>query len=172
MNIDNFLFNYLNGFAGNSRLGDSLILIIGDKVAIPLVLLFLFFVWRYVSDKKGIILTAVVSTLLSRGIITELVRYFYHRPRPFSVMNVTQLIYEKNWSFPSGHMAFFFALATIVYFYNKKWGVFFFVVSLAMGIGRIAGGVHWPTDILGGITIGIASAYLARILLRKFVNVH
>ncbi len=71
-------------------------------------------------------------------------------------------IYEKNWSFPSGHAAFFFALSTAVYFYNKKWGVFFFIASSLLSIGRIMGGVHYPSDILGGAIIGVLCAYLVR----------
>jgi len=168
--IDTSLFTFLNGFAGVSRLGDSLILFLGDKSPFLVALIFLVFVWKFTSDKKGAILNAAVSTILARGVFTELIRYFYHRPRPFSVMNVTQLIYEKNWSFPSGHATFFFALATAVYFYNKKWGAFFFIAAIVMGIARIMGGVHYPLDILGGAVIGIISAFAGRFLVQKFLK--
>lgn len=162
MNIDTSLFTFLNSFAGKSHLSDSIISFVGDKISYLLILVFLIFVLRFASEKKKAFLTAVVSTVISRGIVTELIRFLYHRPRPFSVMNVNQLIYEKNWSFPSGHAAFFFALATAVYFYNKKWGVFFFIATFFLSIGRVIGGVHYPSDILGGAIIGIATAYLVK----------
>ncbi|RMD57355.1 phosphatase PAP2 family protein [Candidatus Parcubacteria bacterium] len=37
--------------------------------------------------------------------------------------------------------------------------MFFF--ALLNGMGRVAAGVHWPADILGGIGVGITSGLLA-----------
>ena len=70
-------------------------------------------------------------------------------------------------AFPSGHAAFFFALSTVVYFYNKKAGIGFFVASFLISISRVFGGVHWPTDILAGVLVGIFSAWFILKILRK-----
>ena len=91
---------------------------------------------------------------------SEIIRFFYHRPRPFITLQVNQLLSENEWSFPSGHSAFFFAMAAAIYFYNKKWGIGFFIAAILMNISRIIAGVHYPTDILSGAIIGGATAYI------------
>jgi len=106
--------------------------------------------------------------LLSRGIITEGIRFFYHSPRPFETWQATPLVSETlGNSFPSGHGVFFFALAMSLFFYHRKWGIWYFVLAALMGIARIAAGVHWPIDIIGGALIGIVSAFLIHILFKK-----
>ncbi|MSU56498.1 MAG: phosphatase PAP2 family protein [Candidatus Taylorbacteria bacterium] len=84
-------------------------------------------------------------------------RLFVHRPRPFVAdPNIHALISETSYSFPSGHAAFFFALSTTVYLYNKRWGVWFFVASAVIGLARVMAGVHYLTDIAGGAVLGVA----------------
>ncbi len=100
----------------------------------------------------------VLAVLLSRGIITEAIRFFWHRQRPFVEKNIQPLIeHSASASFPSGHAAFFFALATIVYVYDKRLGVVLFAGATAMGVARVIAGLHWVSDIAGGATIGILS---------------
>mgnify|MGYP001558745976 FL=1 len=70
-----------------------------------------------------------------------------------------QLLTESSWSFPSGHATFFFALATAVYFYNKKWGIGFFIATIFITVSRVIAGIHYPSDIIGGAFIGILVAY-------------
>ena len=51
-------------------------------------------------------------------------------------------------------------MASAIYFYNKKWGIGFFVVTLVMTISRVVAGLHYPSDILGGMIIGMFTAYV------------
>ena len=113
---------------------------------------------------------AVVSTLIARYAVTELVRLAYHRPRPFSALSVQQLLTNDAWSFPSGHAAFFFALATVAYLYNKKWGIAFLIAAILIGLARIAAGIHYPSDILGGALIGIGVAYATFYIAHKITR--
>ena len=62
-------------------------------------------------------------------------------------------------------MTLFFALATAVWFANRKWGAWYFILATLMGIARIYAGVHWPLDIIGGAAIGIVSTLCVRWLL-------
>ena len=57
-------------------------------------------------------------------------------------------------------MTLWWAVTAAVYFYNKKLAVALAVASLIMGIARIYVGVHWPSDILGGMAICILSGWL------------
>lgn len=96
------------------------------------------------------------AALISRGAV-EAIRLFIHRPRPFVAdTSIVPLISETSFSFPSGHAAFFFALATTVYLHDKRLGVWFFLAAAAIGAARVLAGVHYPTDILGGAVLGVA----------------
>lgn len=109
-----------------------------------------------------------LSVILSRGIITIIIRAVYNHPRPFDFYGFKSLIPESGNSFPSGHMTFLFALAASVYFINKRWGWYFGAASFAIGIARIFAGVHWPLDILGGAIIGILSGVLIHLLVLPY----
>ncbi|MBI2025662.1 phosphatase PAP2 family protein, partial [Candidatus Kaiserbacteria bacterium] len=170
MSLDTQLFYLLNNLAGKSQLFDGIIVFLASYLAYVLIIVFLAFVFfsQYQKrEKLQILFVSVISTLIARFGVTELIRFFYHRPRPFSALdNAHQLLANGEWSFPSGHAAFFFALATAVYLYNKKWGIGFFIAAILMAAGRVAAGIHYPSDIIGGAIIGIAVAcavfYLAR----------
>lgn len=77
--------------------------------------------------------------------------------RPFSALeNVVQLSEESIMSsFPSGHATMAFALATSIYIYNKKIGAGFFFLAFLVAISRPLVGVHYPLDILVGMTLGV-----------------
>ena len=133
-----------------------------------MVLAFLVLVYYQKGWRRKVYLfcEATLAVILSRGILTEIIRYFYHEPRPFSFYGLAPLFNETSWSFPSGHATWFFALAMVVWFANRKWGWWYFLLALLMGVARVYAGVHWPIDIVGGAAIGIASALFIRWLLK------
>lgn len=154
------IFQYLHGFSGQSICFDSLI-IFGAKYLPYLMVATLALFLVLGRDRKRelkMIFYAIISVVLSRLVITEIIRHFYPHLRPFQVYNFIPLIYDTASSFPSGHAAFFFALATIIFIFHKKWGIVYFVGSFIIVLSRIMAGIHWPIDILGGILIGISSA--------------
>jgi undecaprenyl-diphosphatase len=168
--INYFLFQKINSFAGQKIWLDHLGVFFSDYAGyILMAVLVLIFIFKSTQSNRFMVLVALISTAVSRGIITTVIRFFYHHPRPFEVLTVRQLIPESGYSFPSGHAAFYFALSAGVYFYNRKLGISFFVVSVLIGIARVFVGVHWPLDILGGVLVGLISAVGVNFLLKKFV---
>ena len=171
MSLDIQAFFLLNTIAGQSPIIDSLIVFCANYLAyvvvISFVLLFAFSSYTHM-EKLRILLVALASTLLARGIITESIRFFYHRPRPFITYDVHQLIAENSWSFPSGHSITFFALATVIYFYNKKWGYWFLGVAAVIAVARVVAGVHYPSDVIGGALLGAACGYGVYYIAEKF----
>lgn len=169
MTFDIQLLHLLNNLAGRSAATDAVIVFLARDLAYILIAIFLLLLYFSKSPKqeklRALFLTFVSSAIARFG-ITELIRFFYNRPRPFVVLPVHQLLTENSWSFPSGHATFFFAMATAIYFYNKKWGIGFFIAAIFMTIGRVIAGVHYPSDIIGGAFIGIAVAYATFYLVR------
>ncbi len=171
MNIDEQVFLLFNHLAGRSGLRDQAMLYAnsyGLYLFAGIVALF-FFINRRLFWK---LLLAIV---LSRGLFTELIRFMYQRPRPFvneHLEDVRQLI-EKNASeasFPSGHAAFYFAVAFGVYFWNRQAGVMLVVLATILGLVRVYAGIHYPSDILGGAFIGLVSAWLVQRILKSVRN--
>lgn len=163
MSLDLKIFYLLNNLAGKNPVFDALTIFFAEYLGYFLILFFLAFLFFSSFPKRQkikVFLVAFSSMVIARFGIVSLIRFFYHRPRPFIDHNVNQLIVNNNLSFPSGHAAFFFALAMVVYFYNKKWGIWFFLAAILMGLSRIIAGVHYPSDIIGGAIIGIFTAYL------------
>lgn len=170
--IDVKLFYWLNSWAGWRLWADALIIFraewlgywVGGALGLFLIL---------GKDKKRelwMVLEALAAGLMSRFIFTELIRYFYDRPRPFEVLSSIYRLLEHSpgGSFPSGHAAFFFALAASIFFYRKIWGIVFFLAALSIGLGRVAAGLHWPSDILAGAVLGILTSVIVNLISKKF----
>lgn len=121
------------------------------------------------TRKAGI--HVLVSLVFSLIICNFLLKEFVARERPFSHLSVQEIklliAAPKDFSFPSGHTSAAVAAAASVYVYSKKYGIALFVLAIAIAFSRMYLFVHFPTDILGGMITGIASALLAGWLLGK-----
>lgn len=117
--------------------------------------------------KKRIIILGLVS-LPIMYLVAKLAGHFYYNARPFVVGNFTPLIpHADDNGFPSDHTLLLAALASIVYSFSKKTGLFLWVITLAVGFSRMYVGVHHLIDILGSIIIAVVVFSLAHWLLKK-----
>lgn len=178
MRLDAIVFQWLNSWVGVHTLWDTLIIFRAVYLWYLVMAGMIFFVavallprYRaYLKRHIELFLLAIISALTARFVITELIRFFYNRPRPFEVFgNIHQLIvHNPGGSFPSGHASLAFAVATAVSFYYPKTSLLFFASAVSIGLGRVAAGVHWPSDIFGGAIVGVLAAYLVRFIWDKF----
>ena len=164
-------FDFIYGFSHRNILLDGVGIFFAQYLAYFLVAGFLILILNQKGTRRKIYVfcEGALAAILARGIITEVIHFFYH-PRPFEALHFIALIPESGPSFPSGHMTFFFALALAVGYTNKKWGAAYFLLAAIMGIARIYVGVHWPLDVLGGMVIGILSAIGIHWLLKDSRN--
>ena len=147
----------------------DIIVFLGEYLSHILVAGILVFWLQNRKRHPRLLLEFIAAAVLSRGIITELIRFFWERPRPFVEQHITPLIeHVASASFPSGHAAFFFALGTILFFYNKTAGVVFLLGATILSSARVFAFLHWPSDIVGGAVIGIASAFLVFKVSQRF----
>lgn len=160
MNFDVAIVNLIRPLAELHFVVNWLIVFLAEYLGYILAAALIYFILVVKKDWRGrwhYFALGLLSVILSRGILTDLIRFFYERPRPFLALDFVPLFEKTSGSFPSGHMAFFFALVPIAFLMNKKFGYWFFGAALLMGIARIAAGVHWPSDIIGGIAAGLLS---------------
>lgn len=175
--MDTAIFRFFNAFAGASVFGDATIRFFSAYLLYVMIASVLFFsaatFWgRFRALRQRnikAILFIAFSAFIARIAIAEPIRFFFSRERPFeSLAGVRQLITHPNGaSFPSGHASLAFGIAAAAAYYYPKTSIIFFVAALLVGFGRVVAGVHWPSDIIGGAAVGIATAWILHRIWRK-----
>lgn len=167
--MDQQIFSWLYNLANKNQLLDWLFIFLADYLFYILIAIFLWLILKEKDWRRRFYFGAltIISITLSRGIITPIIRFFYDRPRPFVADNIEPLInHITTHSFPSGHLAIFTPIFLILFLINRRLGFWFFVGAILIGIGRVATGVHWPSDIIGGIVVGALGFFATYYLLR------
>lgn len=110
---------------------------------------------------------------ISGAILVALLKVQFGRARPTLV---DPMMVESSASFPSGHTAnsaiVYLTIAVLLMRVEKKPETRMFILMVAVlltslvGISRVALGVHWPSDVLGGWLFGTAWACLWALVIR------
>jgi undecaprenyl-diphosphatase len=84
------------------------------------------------------------------------------RIRPFDVNTAVQLLIARptDYSFPSGHTTAAFAATSALYFSRRRLWIPALALAALIAFSRLYLYVHYPTDILAGIVVGIGVGYL------------
>lgn len=124
------------------------------------------FLSGYVNEDKETMRNGIKSGAaigLNIALSTGL-KYSINRERPFIKYpnDIIQRTDVGPYSFPSGHTSCAFASATALTLSTKKWYVAVpsYLYACGVGYSRMRLGVHFPTDVLGGMVIGIGSSLL------------
>lgn len=128
----------------------------------------------YFRDEPKLKRNAIVTGI---GVITAYalsttLKYSINRPRPFvTYPDIQKATKTFDPSFPSGHTTSAFALATALSLNYPKWYVIVPSYSWAITVAysRMHLGVHYPSDVLVGILIGIGSSFLCYKINEKFM---
>jgi len=152
------VFQKINNLALNNMWLDTLGIFFAEFFPYVVIISLFFFLFFGFKKYGQMIVLSLAAATLSRS-FTEIIRIMIDRPRPLSE-NANLLFKLESSAFPSGHSAFFFALSTIIFSYNKKAGILFFGFSTLITLSRVYCGVHRPLDILSGFFVGIVSAVL------------
>ncbi len=106
----------------------------------------------------------MLISLLCAILISEyLLKPIFMRPRPFEILENIRLIIPKpsGASFPSSHTTTSFAAATVLFRYNKSYGIYALTLAFFVAISRVYLGVHFFTDILTGAILGTAIGFIS-----------
>jgi membrane-associated phospholipid phosphatase len=112
---------------------------------------------------------SVAATVVETYALKEII----NRPRPYVTHpDLHPLSNESSKSFPSGHTSAAFALATSLSINYPKWYVAVpaFAWASAVGYSRLYVGVHYPSDVLAGATLGAGTAWLTWYLNKKLLG--
>ena len=113
-------------------------------------------------SKKYVGMLMVPLSIFGSDYINSLLKAVYKHPRP----DVPHLVVAHNYSFPSGHSMNVVALYGLLSFLLLEGtkgrvarmviGSLVILVILLVGISRVYLGVHYPIDVFGGYTVGLA----------------
>jgi undecaprenyl-diphosphatase len=93
---------------------------------------------------------------------SQVISHFWDRPRPYQdhPHGVIPLITPSlDPSFPSDHATAAFAIAFGILFVARRAGWLFLAWAALIGISRILAGMHYPSDVLAGAAVGLASGF-------------
>ncbi len=128
-----------------------------------------------VNNNKALLEDAIYSStsVIGTFAITYGMKYLINRKRPYDRYpeKVYAYSHESSPSFPSGHTATAFALATSLCIKYPKWYIIAPTAAWAcsVGISRMNEGVHYPSDVIAGAVIGAGCAVL-NIYVNRWLN--
>ncbi|MEV6687380.1 phosphatase PAP2 family protein [Streptomyces sp. NPDC051130] len=174
-NVDVSLLYEINGLARHAPdWADRAVSLLGDY-GIPLAMvLMVLWCWRGLrrerqrSDEAGAAesLAALVWAPLAAGIALLAnvpLRGLVGRPRPFLQHEGLEVVGGAvhgfggaGFSFVSDHAAVVMALGVGIFMANRRLGLLGIGLAVVEGFCRVYMGVHYPTDVLGGLALGTA----------------
>jgi undecaprenyl-diphosphatase len=179
--MNQIIFFSLYSLAHQSKFLDWLIVFSAETFGYIMVFLIAFYIFFYEGEifnhrvtflrlkNKIKEMFVIFSAPLAAWIIATVVKSFIFAPRPFMFFeNVKPLFVHGGFdSFPSGHAMFFGALATSLYFKNKRLGLIYIIVALIVGLARVTSGIHFPIDIFFGYIFGFIIALIFKVIFKK-----
>src|SRR5467141_3300215 len=128
---------------------------VGDLIWAPLV--FWLYVFRKDSNEwtSSLILAVAMVTAMS---LTDLLKTALNLPRPFQVSSLgisARGEIPTNPGFPSGHTTNAFTVATVIWSRYAAWRIPFIVLAISTWVSMVILGLHFPSDVLGGVFLGI-----------------
>ena len=114
----------------------------------------------------------LVSLLFSLILCNLMLKNAVDRIRPCDLNTAVELLVARpgDPSFPSGHTSASFAAATVLLMNRWKGRWITLVVAALIAFSRLYLYVHFPTDVLGGLILGVFCGWLAVILWRRWVS--
>ena len=118
-----------------------------------------------IPKTRKIGLVVMVAVILDSVLCNVILKNILVRPRPCDVNTAINLLIPRpsGYSFPSGHTSAAFAAVAALYFSGERkiWKAAL-ALSILIAFSRMYLYVHYPTDVLGGILVGIFCGYVGK----------
>ncbi len=104
-----------------------------------------------------------LALIIESVVINIFLKNMVCRTRPYDINTSIALIIEpqNDYSFPSGHSAASFAASVAIYRFSKPVGIISLVIAAIISFSRLYLYVHFPSDVLAGIIIGVLAGIAA-----------
>lgn len=155
-NLDNSILLYIKNNMHGHIMDKAMVVItsLGDKGLIWIIIAALLIINKKYRKIGFMALAALIlATILGEGILKHLVQ----RVRPSADISAANLLIPKplSYSFPSGHTTSSFAVAGVLAKYFKDYALELFGLASLIAFSRLYLYVHYPTDVLAGIILGL-----------------
>lgn len=138
-------------------------------LAITMVVVLL--IWK---TYRAVGITAFTSLLSEFLLVNVLIKPIVARPRPYVVNEALVVLgtVPTDYSFPSGHTASAFAVASVMLLcMPRRYGIPAVVIAVMIALSRLYNAAHYPTDVLAGMLIGSVVGVLAvKLVYARFKN--
>ena len=95
------------------------------------------------------------------------IRPYEYQLEHFGLTIEPLIAHPSDFSFPSGHTIASFEGATALMLHNKRLGIPAMVIAIAVAFSRLYLYVHYPTDVLTSIILGVCFGIIATVLVKK-----
>lgn len=119
--------------------------------------------WNEIASFAGVVFAAVAVS----GLTTDLLKALVGRSRPAFAGDAVFVFHPftlggyAHYSFPSGHATTMAAMAVVVTAtFSGRWRAILLAAAALVAITRVMLGVHYPSDVVGGMLIGGSIAWL------------
>jgi undecaprenyl-diphosphatase len=111
---------------------------------------------------RAAVLLLIPVIALGDQLSSNIIKGIFMRPRPCHIVDGATAVEGVRllvgcgggFSFPSSHAVNHFAAATLLAHYYPRWKWYLFAYAAIIGLSRIFVGVHYPSDVAGGMLIG------------------
>lgn len=169
--IDDFVYKNIHFGDMKTRIMLLITTLASSKYLAFMCVLFLIFI----PNKKFCII--LIIHLILTSLLIGIIKHIFKRERP----NIHPLVKEKGYSYPSGHtfssvsfygfIIFLFLISDIVLSFKILAVVFFVSLILQIGYSRIYLGVHYFSDVVGGLLIGSSYTLLYVYFIHFILNI-
>lgn len=138
-----------------------------DHGEVWIILAIVLLCWRK-KRRSGL---AVSGALVLDAVSCNLIlKPLFGRIRPFLVQTDVNLLIDPplDAAFPSGHTAASFAAVAALFFMKDPLWKPALCVAVVIAFSRLYLFVHWPSDVLGGVLLGVAVGWLGAYLVKRF----
>jgi membrane-associated phospholipid phosphatase len=175
--LDVSIFRTLNDLCGSSPTLDRIVVhleVLKGSLLMGMVGLLWYWPDKEMTRRRETILTIILAVAVSLILNRAISMMAPYRERPMYSIGANVPTFEwhadlEHWSsFPSDNATYLFAIAAGFWLISRWWGLFFGIFAAFAAVARVYLGIHYPSDVLVGALIGIAtSAVINREPVRK-----